>query len=1203
MTSWMPQVQSTWKAWLTGARRSLLIVCVVSLTFCAVTDALAEPDPNITRLIDETLSHLGENDPASALGAAERTYEALLLLDTPDTEQSAYVRNNLAYALFLTDQDRERARSLWVEAIEALETRQLKLSEAWVLAHRNLAFAEWTWGNQDVASRLIDEMEREAVGAPQEPYVVLNAAIHHFSTQRYDLFRERVASLRASSPDTLTIFGDAEIAELMRTASTALDQGNNPQALDLTYAVIDLMEVSFPQFPELQQSRWMLVLTLEIRREDFEAALTALNRAKSLGEIPQEELVGIESMAQSLSELGQISDIHQSTETQLHQARLTLALLTLVVPDDAPQIGEALRTLARAEIEVQLYEDAADHLQQALALVEADVGQCQLQGLLLQDLSQLRWLQNDSETALALQRRSQAVLAAPNCDALSDTDRLIDMFNEAKVLGELGETTAALALLEDAVERHEAARALRTFRWNDETLLAEMLEQMATLKLDTKEFEEALLLADRAVEIARTYYPEGSPGLGIRLSNAADLKAVLGQLGEAKRLLAQAIEANGKSAADDLPQTLDMRRTLALMELSDPNGDPAISEAQLADVVERRQRPSNRDVLSEARFDFELHAWRQFLRDTPESLDTALDALQWTQRAASAQALEGVGARLGQSEPQLASLLRERQDLLDEDERLSSTLIASLSRVDRDADLIETLRDRRSVIDVSLTQIDEAFRDAGTDVVGLGQIDTLTVRELQSLLGADEVIVTYNLLGLDPDRLAQVEESSTNTVIAITRDEVRWTFVPEKSKRQLIERARLFRCQMAVQDEGCATRAVASIRGFLPTGPLADTAPAADGRSRYAFDTALARGLYRDLLEPVEPTLADKAHLIVVPPSELMALPFHALLYSGETVGQEPQMLTMLADFREAPWLIRRQAVTVLPSLSSLRSLRGALAVNAPDAVDNRLPFLGVGDPIIGQNISVMCDQMQIAQLRAASTSTSVLSGMTGATGQRLADRASLLAMARLPDTVCELQALATTLQADSDTLLLGPDANERRIKSLNEARALEDYRVLAFATHGVIAGQAGATEPGLVLTPPASASEQDDGLLTASEIAAMRLNADMVILSACNTAAGADDEGEGLSGLARAFFHAGARSLLVTHWSVYSNAAVRLTTTTFDVLAADPGLSRSDALRRSMLSVLDDPDATDFELHPSYWAPFALVGEGGEWTRSQIDK
>ena len=140
-----------------------------------------------------------------------------------------------------------------------------------------------------------------------------------------------------------------------------------------------------------------------------------------------------------------------------------------------------------------------------------------------------------------------------------------------------------------------------------------------------------------------------------------------------------------------------------------------------------------------------------------------------------------------------------------------------------------------------------------------------------------------------------------------------------------------------------------------------------------------------------------------------------------------------------------------------------------------------------------------------------------------------------LPDTADELQAIAKTLGANSASIYLQWDAaatNARR-------PPLERYRVLAFATHSLVAGEAkDIEEPGLVLTPPAKGTPEDDGFLGASEVGQLNLNADWVVLSACNTAAPDGTPGAaGLTGLAKSFFYAGARALLVSHWPVISSA------------------------------------------------------------------
>jgi CHAT domain-containing protein len=152
---------------------------------------------------------------------------------------------------------------------------------------------------------------------------------------------------------------------------------------------------------------------------------------------------------------------------------------------------------------------------------------------------------------------------------------------------------------------------------------------------------------------------------------------------------------------------------------------------------------------------------------------------------------------------------------------------------------------------------------------------------------------------------------------------------------------------------------------------------------------------------------------------------------------------------------------------------------------------------------------------------------------------------------------------------------------------------VVYFATHGLVAGDvAGLGEPSLALTLPKQPTELDDGLLTASEVAQLKLNADWVVLSACNTAAADKPGAEALSGLARAFFYAGARALLVSHWSVDSEAATRLTTSTFAIMKADPKLGRAEALRSAMLTYMNDK-SSPLNAYPAFWAPFSIIGEG----------
>jgi CHAT domain-containing protein len=186
---------------------------------------------------------------------------------------------------------------------------------------------------------------------------------------------------------------------------------------------------------------------------------------------------------------------------------------------------------------------------------------------------------------------------------------------------------------------------------------------------------------------------------------------------------------------------------------------------------------------------------------------------------------------------------------------------------------------------------------------------------------------------------------------------------------------------------------------------------------------------------------------------------------------------------------------------------------------------------------------------------------------------------------------MAQTLKAGEDSLWLRDNATETNLKRMT----LSQFRIIAFATHGVLAGEVkGIGEPGLILTPPKVGTAEDDGYLSASEIARLELNSDWVILSACNTAASDGTPGaQGLSGLAKAFFYSGARTLLVSHWPVMSQATVLLTTEMLHELEENPRLGKASAQRKAMLSLMNNVKHPEYA-HPLYWAPFVVVGDGG---------
>jgi CHAT domain-containing protein len=166
----------------------------------------------------------------------------------------------------------------------------------------------------------------------------------------------------------------------------------------------------------------------------------------------------------------------------------------------------------------------------------------------------------------------------------------------------------------------------------------------------------------------------------------------------------------------------------------------------------------------------------------------------------------------------------------------------------------------------------------------------------------------------------------------------------------------------------------------------------------------------------------------------------------------------------------------------------------------------------------------------------------------------------------------------------------------------LSRFRIVAFATHGLIPGDLeGLTQPALALTAPEVAGVSGDGLLTVEKVLPLKLDADWVVLSACNTAAGAGAGAEAFSGLGRAFFYAGTRALLVTNWSVHSASARELISELFRRQSADRALPRAEALRQAMMSMLEGPGFVNASgktlftyAHPFFWAPYSIIGDGG---------
>lgn len=356
------------------------------------------------------------------------------------------------------------------------------------------------------------------------------------------------------------------------------------------------------------------------------------------------------------------------------------------------------------------------------------------------------------------------------------------------------------------------------------------------------------------------------------------------------------------------------------------------------------------------------------------------------------------------------------------------------------------------------------------------------------------------------------------------------------------------------------------------------------------FNVAAAYKLYSAVLEPVMDGLRNARNIIVVADGALGRLPFSLLVTRPTAQPDEASDRLWFAGYRQVPFLIHDATVTQVPSVAAFAALR-SVSAGSP----NRKPFIGFGDPWFSIEQAAQARQQQ-SSIQVAGIESRI-AVRAGPKTEGLAS-AQLAQLPRLPDTADEVREIALVLGGDTvSDVRLGASASEAAVRKMR----LDDRRIVMFATHGLVPGELdGLTQPALALSAPAVSGTDGDGLLTTEKILGLKLDADWVVLSACNTAAAQDGSAEAVSGLGRALFYAGARALLVTNWPVETTSARALTTSLFKRQATTANLSRASALREAMLSMIADGQRTDDSgrplfayAHPMFWAPFVLVGDG----------
>ncbi len=934
-------------------------------------------------------------------------------------------------------------------------------------------------------------------------------------------------------------------------------------------------------------------------------------------------------VANNLASVYQAQGRYKEAETMSRQA---IAVFEKQFGAENAQLGPLLSNLADILRAEGLYREAETMLKRSLSIIEKAYGADSTQEIYpVSNLGTLYHYQRRDDEAEPLLRRaltiaqktkganSREVAAALNNFATFYSDK--ELYDDAepflkrslaireKILGRHHPDTALalnnLAVLYRDQKRYAKAEPLlkRALATMEETYgkehpnVALALNNLAMTYQDQGHNEKAEKLLKRALGIRKATLGPEHPAVGETLHNLAGLYHAMNRVAEAQKLYEQSLAIIKKTLGENHTLVSTSLNNQAELKYKQQKWVEAAKlwEGSIDLLIQRRlRRMVDEDAVETEKARVELNNensrfWRlvkvsyRAAASPVQMLETAAKMFkiaQWAQNSQAAHSIALMAARQVKGDGPLTKLMRERQDLVSEWQALDKNVLLAATREEdkRSPEAEKEANERMTAIDVRLKEIDAEVAEDHPEYASLANPDALSVEDVQGILNSNEALVFF----LDTPEKAPLPGETFVWVVTPTK--MLWVSA-DIGRAELQREVSALRCGLDAEiwAKGGDCAKILGVEyshdDYLKGRPL-------------PFDVSRAHALYKLLFSKIEDQIKDKK-LLIVASGALTQLPFQVL------VTKKPQ--TAFPDtegMRKAPWLIRDNALTVLPAVSSLKALRRFAKASTGEKT-----YLGVGNPLLdgkNQRYAPLAKQAREKQSCGGAPAK-----QPAANQPRLSRSVDPLAItgsvanvdhirmqSPLPETADELCAVARDLKAGENDVLLGGKATEANLKALSAQGTLAQYRVLHFATHGLLAGQITTdAEPGLILTPPAKASPEDDGYLSASEILTLKLNADWVILSACNTAGAKAHSAEALSGMARAFFYAGARSVVVSHWSVRSEPTVKLVTAALEAMTADSSVTPAEAMRRAMLKLIDE--GTQEEAHPEYWAPFVLVGEG----------
>ncbi|CAD7841116.1 MAG: hypothetical protein [Olavius algarvensis Delta 4 endosymbiont] len=651
---------------------------------------------------------------------------------------------------------------------------------------------------------------------------------------------------------------------------------------------------------------------------------------------------------------------------------------------------------------------------------------------------------------------------------------------------------------------------------------------------------------------------KGSAEWGLALLMSGDIQAAIDKLEFAVRQSEQIIGADTYKQAE-----LKGLHAIALARFGQPKTALKTFDQYVPMLLkkwETKEEGINSENARPFKFKLILEAYLALLADSGKSED-AENSFKYTsalQDKLIGRAVAQSSARVAVKDPGLAGLIRQRQDLELKlsafKNRLNNALFAPLELIN--TEVINELRDQVTTVHLAVKTLEQEIKNSFPEYANIVNLESADVAKVRTTLDESETLISI-FSGKD------------------------YTFIWAIPKTGPVALAKV-----PIGKEKMAG-VVGKLRKALNPGEVFGILELPQ------FDLELAYSLYKQTLKPVETGWKEAEHLMVITQGPIGQIPLSILPTKAKFKTEAATGKPVFSNYQDVDWLIRHHSVTVLPSVSALVNLRSIV----PQQTE-RAAYAGFGDPYFNKDQlaqaedEAMQDQM-LAMRNAPIQMRGIRVTEAGRIDKKKIASIDISMLNRLPDTREEVLNIAVSLNADTEKdVFIGKQASEQIVKSLD----LSNRKVVVFATHGLVPGDLdGLDQPALALSAPdITGNPDEDGLLTMGEIMGLRLNADWVVLSACNTGAAEGEGAEAVSGLGQAFFYAGARSMLVTGWPVETVSAKLLTTDLFKRQLENPGINRAEALRQTMNAMIAKNHDQGFSYaHPIFWAPYAIVGDG----------